>query len=198
MTNQYPDAWGTPAPDQSRRPWSERRIVVSAVAAVVVIAGGTTAVVAATHEGSSVSAGTGPGGSGLGSGPGGGFGDGGLGPGGFGDTAGTALADALHGDFVLADGTTERLQTGTVTAVSSTGITLRSTDGYTRGYVVDSGTTVDRGADSIGRVAKGHTVTLVAKVAGRTATATTIEDTSIDDRGGRSGPGGGSDGPPGA
>ncbi|HEY1574792.1 MAG TPA: hypothetical protein VGG05_25905 [Pseudonocardiaceae bacterium] len=178
MTN----TWGSPAPEQARTPWSTKRIVVSAVVAVVLVAGGTTAVVAAT-TGSPANATTG-------GGPGGG-GFGGGGPG-----TGLGLANALHGDLVVANGntyTTERLQTGAVTAVSTTAITVKSKDGYTQTYVVNSGSTVDRGADTISKVAKGNTVTLVARLSGRTATAATIEDTTVDThaRGGNPGPGGG-------
>jgi hypothetical protein len=197
MTTQYTppsDTWGAPAPEHHRQPWSTKRIVVSVVAAVVIIAGGTTAVVAATNGSST-----------TGSGPGGGVPFGGGGGAGFGGGAATGLTNALHGDFVVSSGTgyaTERLQTGTVTAVSATDITLKSKDGYTQTYVVGSGTTVDQGSDSISKVANGNTVTVVAKVDGRTATATTIEDTTIDTRarGGNTGQGGGPGGfggPPG-
>ncbi|HEY2273720.1 MAG TPA: hypothetical protein VGH30_13160, partial [Jatrophihabitantaceae bacterium] len=89
---------------------------------------------------------------------------------------------------------TMRLQTGAVTAVSATDISVRSTDGYTQTYVVGSGTSVDQGSDAISKVAKGHTVTVVATVSGQTATASTIEDSSIDSRTSR---GGGQGGPPG-
>ena len=73
---------------------------------------------------------------------------------------------------------------------------MRSKDGYTQTYVVDSGTTVDRGAAPISKVATGNTVTLVARLSGRTATAATIEDPTIDT--GNPGPGGfGNGNPPG-
>jgi hypothetical protein len=196
-TQQTPpnDTWGAPPPQRPRKPWSTRRIVASAVLAVAIVGGGTAAVLTATSS-SATTGGAGGGQSGPGGGPG--FG------GGFGrpGAAGAGLADALHGDFVVASGgryATERLQTGTVTAVSATDITVRSTDGYVQTYVVGSATSVDQGADSISEVAKGNTVTIVAKVSGQTATASTIEDTSIDSRAGRggTGQGGGPGGPPG-
>jgi hypothetical protein len=168
MTEQM---WGAPAPEQPRRPWSARRVVIAAGAAVVLVVGGTTAVIAATNGNAST----------------------GGGPGGGAPFAGATVANALHGDFVVADGNgyaRERLQTGTVTAVSSASITVRSTDGYTGTYVVDSGTTVDQGADPISKVATGNTVTTTAKLAGQQATATSIEDTTIDTRARRGGPGG--------
>ena len=47
---------------------------------------------------------------------------------------------SLHGESVVADGNggyrTELTQTGTVTAVSPTSITVRSADGYTQSYVI--------------------------------------------------------------
>jgi hypothetical protein len=178
-----PSAWGAPVPAAERpnRPWSTRKIVISAVVAVVIVAGGTIGVIAATNSGSTTAAG--PGG-----GPGGGFGRFGAG----GGPGGLALANALHGDFVVSVNgafVTDRLQTGTVTAVSATDITLRSTDGYTQSYVINSGTSVDNGANTIGDVAKGNTVTLTAALSGSTATANTIEDTTLG--GGGRGFGGG-------
>jgi hypothetical protein len=179
--------WGAP-PERPRTPWSAKRIIISAAVAVVIVAGGTAAVMAATNN-SSTGAGAG--------GPGGGFG--GPGAGAFGRGGGQlggGLADALHGDFVVSNGsngyTTERLQTGTVTAVSATDITVKSTDGYTQSYTVGSSTSVDRGADPISKVAKGNTVTVVATLSGQEATATTIEDSTIDSRtgSGQGGPGG--------
>jgi hypothetical protein len=178
-----PSAWGAPVPAAERpnRPWSTRKIVISAVVAVVIVAGGTIGVIAATNSGSTTAAG--PAG-----GPGGGFGRFGAG----GGPGGLALANALHGDFVVSVNgafVTDRLQTGTVTAVSATDITLRSTDGYTQSYVINSGTSVDNGANTIGDVAKGNTVTLTAALSGSTATANTIEDTTLG--GGGRGFGGG-------
>ena len=185
-------AWGAPVPAGERRssPWSTRKIIISAAVAVVIVAGGTAAVMAATN-GSSGSSSTGgfPGGF-----PGGGrFGGGG------------ALAGALHGDFVVSNGsggyTTERLQTGSVSSVSAGSLTVKSVDGYTQTYVVDSSTSVDQGADSISKVVGGNTVTVVAKLAGSTATAATVEDISIDGGGagrvgsGQRGFGGGPGGP---
>ena len=85
----------------------------------------------------------------------------------------TALRDALHGDFVVSNGsggyTTERLQTGDVTELSATSVTLTSKDGYKQTYTLDSST------QKTGEVKTGDTnVTVVAKVEGQTATATTL------------------------
>jgi len=179
-----PSTWGAPAPAAERpnRPWSTKKIVISAAVAVVIVAGGTIGVIAATNSGSTTAAGPG------GGGPGGGFGRFGAG----GGPGGLALANALHGDFVVSVNgafVTDRLQTGTVTAVSATDITLRSTDGYTQSYVINSGTSVDNGANTIADVANGNTVTVTAALSGSTATANTIQDVTLG--GGGRGFGGG-------
>jgi hypothetical protein len=168
-----PRTWGAPVPaaDRPNSPWSTKKIVISAAVAVVIVAGGTIGVIAATNHGTTTAAG--PGG-------GGGFGGGrfGGGPGG----AAFGLANALHGDFVVSVNgalVTDRLQTGTVTSVSATDITLKSTDGYTQSYTINSGTTVDNGANTIGDVANGNTVTVIAALSGSTATANTIEDITL-------------------
>jgi len=168
-----PRTWGAPVPaaDRPNSPWSTKKIVIAAAVAVVIVAGGTIGVIAATNNGTTTAAG--PGGAG-------GFGGGRFagGPGG----AAFGLANALHGDFVVSVNgayVTDRLQTGTVTAVSATDITLKSTDGYTQSYAINSGTTVDNGSNAIGDVAKGNTVTVIAALSGSTATANTIEDTTL-------------------
>jgi hypothetical protein len=184
--------WGAPVPVAERRssPWSTKKIIVSAAVAVVIVAGGTAAVMAATNGNATTGTGNGfPGGF---PGPGGRFGGGAGG-----------LMNALHGDFVVANGsngyTTERLQTGTVTTVSSGSLTVKSADGYTQSYVIGSNTSVDRGADSISKVATGNKVTVIATLSGQTATATSVEDSTIDSATGQTGngQGGGFGGGPG-
>jgi hypothetical protein len=69
-------------------------------------------------------------------------------------------------------------QLGKVTAVSSTSITVTSTDGYTHSYTVASSTVVDAQRDGIGSVAKSDQVMVVATQSGNTATATNIVDTT--------------------
>ena len=68
---------------------------------------------------------------------------------------GSALPGMLHGEFIqrVAGGyQTVDVQSGQVTAVSGSSITLRSTDGFTRSYVVVAGTTmVDAGRGGIGQ-----------------------------------------------
>jgi hypothetical protein len=93
-----------------------------------------------------------------------------------------ALAGALHGTFVVPDNggyATRELQTGTVSAVSATSITVASADGYSRTYLLGSSTVVDNGNDKISSVATGHTVTVVASVSGDTATALEVDDRDL-------------------
>ncbi|NBH02712.1 hypothetical protein GTY80_05505, partial [Amycolatopsis sp. SID8362] len=109
--------------------------------------------------------------------PGGGFG-GGM----------AAMRDALHGDFVVANPnggyTTERLQTGDVTELSATSVTLTSKDGYKQTYTIDSST------QKTGEVKQGDAnVTVVAKVDGTTATATSLGQGFEGQRGQRRGGG---------
>lgn len=161
-----PANWGDPAATPPRKGWSGKKTAIAAGIAVVIAAGGGAAIWAGTSSADN-SAQQGPGGPGgggqfRGQGPGGGF-AGGM----------AALRDALHGDFVVANGsggyTTERLQTGDVTDVSATSVTLTSKDGYKQTYTIDSST------QKTGDVKTGDTnITVVAKVDGQTATATSL------------------------
>jgi hypothetical protein len=127
--------WGAPQP--SPRPWGPRETAAAVVVAAIIAALGGAAIFAAT-EGSSHSVGAphqafGPGG-GMPGGPGGQRGAiGGTGPAAMGATS-------LHGEFVVPDGsggyTTVLTQTGMVTAISATSITVRSEDGYSQTYVI--------------------------------------------------------------
>jgi hypothetical protein len=87
---------------------------------------------------------------------------------------------AIHGQFVtpkLGGGyQTIDTQRGTVTAVSSNSITVKSSDGYTRTYRVTSSTTVRARRAGIGSVKTGQTVSVLATVSGSSATATQIVD----------------------
>jgi hypothetical protein len=71
---------------------------------------------------------------------------------------------------------TEDLQRGTVTAVTSGSISVRSADGFTATYVVSGKTLVDAQAAGIGSVKKGDTVFVTATVSGSTATAVSVLD----------------------
>jgi hypothetical protein len=89
--------------------------------------------------------------------------------------------DALHGTFiVLQDGSyvTTHMQTGAVTAVDSSSISVKSDDGYAKTYVISSDTET---ADS---VTTGTTVTVMATESDGTLTATSIMTGSGDQRGG--------------
>jgi hypothetical protein len=191
-TNPQPGGtWGAPAQataTSAPKGWNGRKTAIAAGVAVVIVAGGGIAIAVGTSSTGNVQTSQGPGGQGgrnFGGMPGGqgGRNFGGM-PGGVGgDTA--ALGGAIHGDFVVSDVNggyiTERMQTGDVTAVSATSISLTSKDGYQQGYMIDSST------QSSGPKT-GDTVTVVAKVSGPTATATSITAGGQVQRGG--GPGG--------
>ncbi|HKS45412.1 MAG TPA: hypothetical protein VJT49_09910 [Amycolatopsis sp.] len=169
-----PPAWGDPGPPAPK--WSGGKTAVAAAVTVAIVAVGGAAIYAGTSANNS---------SGL-QGPRGmrGFGGPGDPMGGFdGRGGGMSLpVNALHGDFVVSSGgsyLTERLQRGTVSAVSATSVTVKSADDYTQTYTIDSST---RKAND---VATGAEVTVIAKVSGGTATATTITDGEQQD-----GPGG--------
>jgi len=83
----------------------------------------------------------------------------------------------LHGDVTVKDpaGTVKnvRVQTGVVTAVSATSLTLKSSDDYVGEWTINSDTKVRRDKDqaTIDKVAVGDTVTVMGTVASDTATA---------------------------
>jgi len=86
----------------------------------------------------------------------------------------------VHGQFTVPKSgggyQTEDVQQGTVTAVSSGSISVKSADGFTASYVVSSKTLVDAQAAGIGSVKKGDTVSVTATVSGSTATAASVQD----------------------
>jgi hypothetical protein len=85
----------------------------------------------------------------------------------------------VHGQFTVPKqgGGYETLdvQRGTVTAVSGTSVSVKSSDGYTATYTVTSSTLVDARAGGISSVKKGDTV-MVTATAGSTPTAASIAD----------------------
>ncbi|RSM40291.1 hypothetical protein DMB66_57355 [Actinoplanes sp. ATCC 53533] len=197
-----PPEWTPPAgtdqataqPPGAGKPRVKIAVAGAIVAAVVATAGITAAVLGTNDGGSAATTGGPPGATGQGfAGAGGQGSTGGQAPGGgqaptgggrgggLGGGGGTAAA--LHGTYVVSDGNggyvTQESQTGTVSAVSATSITVKSVDGYSKTYVVGTSTTVDNGADQIADVATGHTVRVVATVSGNTATATTVTDTNL-------------------
>ena len=104
------------------------------------------------------------------------------GMGGMGGLVGPGVFGAVHGQFVVPKSgggyQTVDTQRGQVTAVSSTSITLKSSDGFTKTYTVTSGTIVDAKRDGIGSVKVGDQAAVAATVSGSTATATNIADLS--------------------
>jgi hypothetical protein len=157
----------------SPRRWGLRETAAAVGVAAVIAALGGAAIYAAT-EGSSHSFGAPhhavrPGG-GVPGGPGGSDGQhgaiGGPGPAAVGSTS-------LHGEFVVLDGSggysTVLTQTGTITAVSPTSITVRSEDGYSQTYVIPN-TAGNAGPP----VAVDDHVVLRAARNGQTATVTNI------------------------
>jgi hypothetical protein len=89
---------------------------------------------------------------------------------------------AIHGEFVVPDGNgsyrTMVTQVGEVTAVSSSSITLKSADGFSKKYTVDENTVVNSGRDGIGSVKNGDSVSVQAVVEGGTAKAMRIADST--------------------
>lgn len=89
----------------------------------------------------------------------------------------------VHGQVVVPEAggkfRTEDIQTGRVTAVSRSSLTVRSADGYTKSYRVTSATQVDAGKTGIGSVKVGNQVAVTATVSGSTASLTRILDLSL-------------------
>ena len=84
-----------------------------------------------------------------------------------------------HLTVVLNGQKTVDVQDGQVTAVSATSITLKSSDGFTKTYVVTSSTTVDAQRDGIGSVKVGNQSSVYATVSGSTVTATNVADLTL-------------------
>jgi hypothetical protein len=174
--------WGAPQP--SPRRWGLRETAAAVGVAAVIAALGGAAIYAATESNSHSFGGPhqafGPGG-GMPGGPGGQHGAiGGPGPAAVGSTS-------LHGEFVVPDGaggyTTQLTQTGTVTAISATSITVRSEDGFSQTYVIPS-TAGNAGGPPF---AVADQVIIHATRNGQTATVTNIGNPQ---QGGPLGPGG--------
>jgi hypothetical protein len=87
---------------------------------------------------------------------------------------------AIHGQLTVPKSgggyQTVDVQDGTVTAVSTGSVTVKSADGYTATYTVTGNTVIDAKAAGIGSVKKGDTVFVTATVSGSTATAASIFD----------------------
>jgi hypothetical protein len=93
----------------------------------------------------------------------------------------------VHGNFTIEgpNGTYENLQeqTGTVSSITNSGntwsLTVKSADGTSLTYVVDSGTWVDGGETGVSSIAQNDTVRVLAVVSNGTATAKQITDTTV-------------------
>jgi len=163
--------------ERTRRITVRQWFVIAAIAAVL-LGGGIGAAVAQTSGGSSTTSPSttvaGPGGA---PGPRGPFGRirGGPGPG-FGGGPG----GAIHGEYVQPDGSggyrTVDQQVGDVTSVSSSSITLKSADGFSKTYSVDQNTVVNAGRDGIASVKSGDKVSVNAVVANGQAAARSVQD----------------------
>jgi hypothetical protein len=161
-------AWGAERPQGSKVTWSGRKTIAAVAIAVGIAAAGGTAIYAA--NGAVGATGTGPGGRG--------------GPGGYGRVGGPGtglggFGTALHGEF----------QVGTVTEVSSTSIGIKSTDGYTKTYTIDSSTVVGGGGGpnqqtegDLGSIANGDTVTVIGEATDGGTTAKSIVERVLLER----------------
>jgi len=163
--------WG--APDPSPRRWGLRETAVAVGVAAVIAGLGGAAIYAAT-DGSSHPMAHQP------------FGGGPNGPGGSTGSVGRQGPGPmpLHGEFVVPDGSggyaTEMTQTGVVTAISPSSITVRSEDGFSQAYVVPQTAQTPFAVDD--------QVTVHATRTGQTATATSIGKPEDVGPGGPGGP----------
>jgi hypothetical protein len=169
--------WGAQQqkPRQPKQKRNVRKLAVALAVALGIAGAGAGVVYAASGSTTASDQNQGPGG-GMGGGPGG---------------AAGGLFDALHGEYVVSDGsgnyTTELMQTGEVTSVSATSITATSEDGYTHTYTIDSDTVVGNGSAELSSIATGDEVTIVASVSGDTATAESLVEAGTATGGGQVG-----------
>jgi hypothetical protein len=187
--------WGAPQQRPPQR-WSAKKTIAAVAIAIGVAGAGGAVVYAASNSSDASSAQGGPGGQNGG-------------PGGTGGGMNT-LGSALHGEFVVSDGnggyTTELMQVGKVTAISSTSLTAASDDGFTKTYTIDANTVVggggqggtngtnnssnnssnnNSGSSNLSSIATGDTVTVVAKTSGNTATAGSVSERGTMPQGGQ-------------
>lgn len=204
--------WGAPAAAAPKRsagkPWTMKRGLAAAGATVVLAAGaGAGAYALTSSQASSPTAAAGAGGPGAGTqgfapgmpgsqlgGPAGGRMPGQGGPndfasGGMGGMPG-GLSAAVHAEYVVLDGseyTTKAEQLGTVSDVSSTSVTVKSADGFTRSYALGSDVEVSNTpqrrpqagtsgtALSVSDIVAGGTVRIVAAKVGSGYTAESVQ-----------------------
>ena len=93
---------------------------------------------------------------------------------------GIGMGMGIHGSYVTPKQgggyQTVHSQRGTVTAVSSTSITVTSEDGYAKTYKVTASTVVNAQRDGIDSIATGDTVVVTGIEDGDTVTAVSIID----------------------
>ncbi|WP_237393944.1 hypothetical protein [Pseudarthrobacter sp. ATCC 49987] len=201
--------WGAPAAEAPKpsagKPWTMKRGLAVAGATVALgAAAGAGAYALTSSQASSATASAGAGGPGGGTqgfapgtpgsqqgGPAGGGMPGQGGPNGFaaGGMPG-GLSAAVHAEYVVLDGsdyTTKAEQLGTVSDVSSTSVTVKSADGFTRSYTLGSDVQVSSmlqrrpqagasGADlTVSDIAAGGTVRIVAAKDGSGYTAESVQ-----------------------
>ena len=174
-----------------------RVVVIGALAGVVVLGGAGLAFAESGHgtpsrhaafasTGGSTSTTTTPGSSGKAGGPAVGpgplrrFGIGGFRMGGFG--LGGGLGAVVHGQFTVRSGSTYKtvdVQSGQVSDVSTTSITVTSPDGFKQKYAVVSSTRVDAQSGGISSVKVKDQVEVVATPQGSTQTATSVTDSTL-------------------
>lgn len=148
--------WGASPPTQQR--WGLQETLVAVGVAAVIAGLGGAAISAATGSPTQQAFGHG-----MAAGP----------PGGV--TAAQHLAGSpttLHGEYVVAAGSgfaTKLTQTGTVTAISPTAITVTSADGFTHSYELKAAAHTDR------TIAVSDQVSIRGTRTGRATTATSID-----------------------
>lgn len=166
-------------------------LIIAAVAAGALVVGAAVAAIATSGSSSSAASSPGqlsgtpaPSASGR---PGPGF-RGGGGPGGGGFFSGLGPYGAVHGQLVVPRSgggyQTEDVQRGSVSAVSSTSLTVKSADGFTKTYRVTGSTSLIPQGGTISSVKTGQQVSVTATVSGTTATVTQIVDLALLGNGG--------------
>ncbi|MEU4743429.1 hypothetical protein AB0G02_23605 [Actinosynnema sp. NPDC023658] len=162
-TEQHP-TWGEEPPPQAAAAgngWNGRKSLAAVAIAVGIAAVGGGVIYAASNSDAAQRMG-GPGGYHMRGGPGGLV------------IMGGPFGDSLHGAF----------QKGEVTGVTDSSITVKSTDGFDRTYLIDDGTEVNGGQGHLDDITEGDTVTVVASSDGdEQPTADTIMEGDVQ-RGG--------------
>ena len=98
---------------------------------------------------------------------------------GFDGPGGVGGGPIVHAVYTVKDGSaykTYAAQVGQVVTVSTTSITVKSDDGFTQTYAVETSTIVDSQSGGISAVAGTDVVRIEALVSGSTQTATNIVD----------------------